>query len=134
MLVAVKEAKTNRGSLVQEAEAACSKAICKARAWKISQAVMLHKEHGRYMQGLEEQAFREENRSHHDFLSSCQVALCHSSQPLREALATLYHILLGQAHPLPPPILPQKTPPVEEQPPTAASPSPAPKQSPRPKR
>ena len=133
-LAVVKEAKTNRGCLVQEAKAACSKAISEAGAWKISQAVMLHKEHGRYMQGLEEQAFREESRSHHDFLSSCQVALCNSLQSLRGALATLYHILLGQAPPLPSLILAQKTPPTEEQPPTAAPPTPMPKQSPRLKR
>ena len=94
-LAAVKEAKTIRGHLVQEANAACSKAICKIRAWKISQAVMLHKEHGRYMQCLEEQAFREESRSHNNILSTCQVALCHSPQPFKGALATLYHIPLG---------------------------------------
>ena len=133
-LVVVKEAKINRGCLVLEAKAACSKAISKARAWKISQAVMLHKEYGIYMQGLEEQTFGEESRSHHDFLSSCQVALCHSPQPLRGALATLYHILLGQAPLSPPPVLPQKTPSAEEQPTMAAPPKPMLKQSPRPKR
>ena len=82
--MAVKEAKTIRGHLVQEAEAACSKAICEAGALKISQAVMLHKEHGKYMQGLEEQAFGEESRSCNDFLSACQVALCHSLHCLKE--------------------------------------------------
>ena len=133
-LAAVKEAKTNRDCSVQEAKAVHSKAISEARAWKISQAVMLHEEHGKYMQGLEEQALGEESRSHHNFLSSCQVALCHSPQLLRGALATSYHILLGQAPLSPPPILPQKTPPVEEQPPTVAPPTPMPKQSPRPKR
>ena len=91
---------------------------------------MLHEEHGKYMQGLEEQAFREESRSHHDFLSSCQAALCHSAQPLRGALPTLYYLLLGQVSPLPPPILPPRTHPVEEQPPTAAPPTPMPKQCP----
>ena len=45
-LVGVKEATTNRGCLVQEAETTYSKAISKATAWRISQAVMLHKEHG----------------------------------------------------------------------------------------
>ena len=48
-LAAVREAKTTRGCLVQEAEATCSKAICEAKAKKISQAAMLHKEHGKYM-------------------------------------------------------------------------------------
>ena len=106
----VMEAKTNRGCLIQEAEATCSNAISEAGAHKTSQAMMLHKEHSKYMQGLEEQAFREESRSHHDFLSSCQAALCHSPLPLRGALATSYHLLLGQAPPSPPPILPPRTP------------------------
>ena len=48
-LVAAKKAKTTRGSLVQEAEAACSKAICEVEAWKISQAMIFHKECGKYM-------------------------------------------------------------------------------------
>ena len=48
-LTAVKKAKTTRGLLVQEAEATCSKAICEAKTWKLSQAAMFHKEHGRYM-------------------------------------------------------------------------------------
>ena len=48
-LAVVKEAKTTRGCLVQEAEATCSKAICEAKAQKISQVAMLHKEHGKYM-------------------------------------------------------------------------------------
>ena len=48
-LAVVKEAKTNRGCLVQEDEATCSKAICEAEALKISEAAMLHKEHGKYM-------------------------------------------------------------------------------------
>ena len=53
-LVAVKEAKTTRGCLLQEAEATCSKAICEADAQKITQAAMIHKEHGKYMRDLEE--------------------------------------------------------------------------------
>ena len=48
-LVAVKKAKTTRGHLVQETEAACSKAICEAKAQNISQAVIFHKEHGKYI-------------------------------------------------------------------------------------
>ena len=48
-LAVVKEAKTTRGHLVQGAEATCSRAICEAKAQKISQAAMLHKEHGKYM-------------------------------------------------------------------------------------
>ena len=130
----VMEAKTNRGCSIQEAKAACSNAIREAGAHKTSQAMMLHKDHGKFMQGLEEQAFREESRSHHDFLSSCQAALYHSPLLLRGALATLYHLLLGQAPPLPPPIPPPRTPPTEEQPPTATPSTPMPKQSPRLKR
>ena len=90
--------------------------------------------HGKFMQGLEEQAFREESRSHHDFLSSCQAALYHSPLLLRGTLATLYHLLLGQVSPSPQPILPPRTPPAEEQPSTAAPSTPMPKQSPRLKR
>ena len=133
-LVEVKEARTKRGCSIREAKAACSKTISNARAWKTSQAMMIHEEHGKYMQGLEEQAFREESRSCHDFLSSCQATLCYSPQPLRGVLATSYHLLLGQAPPSPPSILPPRTLLEEEQPPTGAPPTPMPKQSPRPKR
>ena len=48
-LVVVKKAKSTRGHLVQEAEAPCYKAICKVEARKVSQAVLFHKEHGKYM-------------------------------------------------------------------------------------
>ena len=133
-LAAVKKAKTTRACLVQEAEAACSRAICEAKGQKVSQAVIFHEEHGKYMQDLEEQAIREESRSHNDFLSACQVILYNSLPQLKGALATSYNILLGQTPPLPPLIPPQKTSPMEEQPTTAASPPPVPKQSPRPKR
>ena len=133
-LAAVKKAKTTRGHLVQEVKAACSKAICKVKAWKVSQAAIFHKEHGKYMQDLEEQTVGEESRSHNDFLSTCQTILYHSPPQLKGALATSYHILLGQTSLSPPLILPQKTSPVEEQPTTAASPTPVPKQSPRLKR
>ena len=99
-LVAVKKAKTTRGHLVQEAEAACSNAICEAKAQKVSQAMIFHKEHGKYMQDLEEQAIREESRSRNDFLSACQVVLYHSLPQLKGALATSYHILLLGQTPL----------------------------------
>ena len=133
-LAAVKEAKTTRGHLVPEAEATCSKAICEAKAQKISQAAMLHKEHGKYMRDLEEQAIGEESRSRNDFLSTCQVVLYSSPPSLKGALAASYHILLGQTPPSPPLIPPQRTSPVEEQPTTAVSPTKIPKQSPRSKR
>ena len=133
-LVAVKKAKATRGHLVLEAEAACSKAICEVEAWKVSQASLFHKEHGKYMQDLEEQAIGEESRSHNDFLSTCQVILYNSLPQLKGALATSYHILLGQTPPLPPFVLPQKTSPMEEQPTMATSLTPVSKQTPRPKR
>ena len=95
---------------------------------------MFQEEHSKYLWSLEEQAFGEESRSHHNVLSSCQAALCHSLQPPRGALAASYHLLLGQAPPSPPLVLPPRTPPMEEQPSTAAPPMPTPKQSPRPKR
>ena len=83
-LAVVKEAKTLRGRLVQEAEAACSKAICEARAQKISQALMLHKEHGRYMQGLEEQAFGEES-----------IIIMTPFPPVRSPCVTVHNCLKG---------------------------------------
>ena len=76
----------------------------------------------------------EEGRSLADFLSTCQVTLYTSPPELKSAVATSYHILLGQIPPLPPLTLPQRTSPVEEQPTSAAPPTPMPKQSPRPKR
>ena len=128
------EAKTTRCHSIQAIEAACSKTISEAGAQKTSQAVMFQEEHGKYMLSLEEQAFGEESRSHHKVLSSCQAILCHSPQPLRGALAALYHLLLGQTSPSPPPILPPRTPSAEEQLSTAIPPMPMPKQSPRLKR
>ena len=128
-LVTVKKAKTTRGHLVQEAEAACSKAICEVEAQKVSQVALFHKEHGKYMRDLEEQVIGEESRSCNNFLSACQVILYNSPPQLKGALATSYHILLGQTPLSPPLVLPQKTSPMEEQPTTAASPTPVPKQS-----
>ena len=133
-LAAVKEAKTTRDCLVKEAEATCSKAICEAKAQKISQAAMLHKEHGKYMQDLEEQAIIGESGSHNDFLSACQVILCSSPPLLKGTLVASYHILLGQTPLSPPHISPQRASPVEEQPTAASSPTLVAKQSLRPKR
>ena len=127
----VMEAKTTRCHSFQAAGVACSKAISEAEARKTSQAMMFQEEHSKYLQSLEEQAFGEESRSHHNILSTCQATLCHSLQLLRGALAASYHLLLGQAPPSPPLILPPRTPPTEEQPSTAAPPTPTPKQSPR---
>ena len=86
------------------------------------------------MQDLEEQDAGEDSGSHNAFLSVCQVILYHSPPQLKGALATSYHLLLGQTPQSPPLVLPQKTSPMEEQPTTAASPSPVTKQSPRCKR
>ena len=88
-LVVVKEAKTTRSHLLQETEATCSKAICEAEAWKISQAAMLHKEHGKYMWDLEEQSVGGESRSCNDFLTACQVILYSSPPLLKSALTGL---------------------------------------------
>ena len=123
-----------RGNLLQKSEIAYSKVIGKAAALRLSLSTALHREHMRLMQELEEQALREESKSHHDFLSVCQAALHHSPQPLRENLVTSYHVLLGQSPPSPPSVLPAKAPFVEKQPPMATPPAPMAKQSPRPKR
>ena len=95
---------------------------------------MLHKEHGKYMQDLEEQAVVEESGSHNDFLSACQVILYSSPPLLKGTLVVSYHILLGQTPPLPPLILPERASPMEEQPTAASSLTLVPKQSLRPKR
>ena len=105
-LAAVKEAKTIRSSSIQKAKVACSKAICDAAALRMSQCIIFHREHSKYMQNLEEQAFGEESRICHNFLSTCQVTLSHNPQLIIGALATSYHLLLGQAPPSPPSILP----------------------------
>ena len=105
------EAKTTRCHSILAAEVTCSKAISEAEAWKISQAIVFQEEYSKHLWSLEEQAFGEESRSRHDVLSSCQATMCHSPQPLRGALAALYHLLLGQAPPSPPLILPPRTPP-----------------------
>ena len=124
--MAVMEAKATRCHSIQAAEVACSKAISEAKAQKASQAEMFLEEHGNHMQSLEEQAFGEESRSHHEVLSSWQAALCHSPPPLRGALAASYHLLLGQAYLSSPPFLPPRTCSVEEQPCTAIPPMPMP--------
>ena len=113
-LVGSKEAKRTRSHLLQEAEATCSKVICEAEAWKMSQVTMLHKEHGKYMWDLEEQVIEEEGKSPNDFHTASQVILYSSPPPLRSALTTLYHLLLGQTPPSPPLASPQKTYPAEE--------------------
>ena len=130
---AVMEAKMAKHHSIQATEVTCSKAISDTKAQTTSQAAMFQEEHYNYLWSLEEQALREESRSHHDVLSSCQATLYHSSHLIRGALAVSYHLLLGQTPPLPSLVQPPRTPPVEEQTSSAAPPMPMPKQSPRPK-
>ena len=80
---AVVEAKTTKYHLIQAAEVTCSKAISDTKAQTTSQATMFQEEHCNYLWDLEEQALREESRSHQDLLSSCEAALCHSPQLIR---------------------------------------------------
>ena len=133
-LVAVREAKTTRDHSIHQAEAACSKAICKAAALKVSQSITLHKEHDRFIWDLEEHTIKDKSQSCHDLLSACQTTLNHNPQPFRGAMATSYHLLLGHAPPSSPTIMPQKAHPAEKQPSTASLLAPTSKQSPRPKR
>ena len=79
----------------RELKIAYSKSLGEAMAMRSSQSATLHREHVRLMQELEEQAIREESKSHHNFLSACQAILHHTPQPLKENLTTSYHILLG---------------------------------------
>ena len=53
--MAVKKVKTTRGCIIQEAEATCSKAISEVKAQRASQAESFQREHGNFMQDLEEQ-------------------------------------------------------------------------------
>ena len=94
----------------------------------------LHREHVRLMQELEEQAIREESKSHHNFLSTCQAILHHAPQTLKENLTSSYHVLLGQSPSSSPSTPPARISPVEEQTSAATSPRPVPKQSSWPKR
>ena len=92
----IKEAKTTQACTIWEVEAACSMAIRDAETWRASKAELLHRQHGKVMQDLEEQVIQEEGRSQTDFLSTCQAALCASLAELKGVLAASYQILLGQ--------------------------------------
>ena len=131
---AIQEAKMIRGNLLQESEIAYSKALGENTAMRSFQSVTLHREHVRPMQELEEQAIREESKSHNHFLSACQAILHHAPQPLKENLTTSYHILLGQSPASPPSATPTRTPQSEEQPSAAACLCSVTKWSPQPKR
>ena len=130
----IKEAKTTQACTIWEAKAVCSMAIRDAETWRASQAKLLHRQHGKVMQDLEEQVIREEGRSQIDFFSTCQAALHASSAEFKGMLVASYQILLGQAPMSHPFTLSQRTSPTEQQSAPAASPLPVPKQSPRPKR
>ena len=93
--MAIQEARTIRCNQLQESETAYSEALGENAAARSTQSARLHREHVKHMHELEEQALREANKSHHDFLSACQAILCHAPQPLKENLSTSYHILLG---------------------------------------
>ena len=80
---AIQEAKTIRGNWLKESEIAFSRALGKAMALRSSQSVALHREHVRLMHELEGQAIREESKSHHNFLSTCQAILHHAPQPFK---------------------------------------------------
>ena len=92
---AIQEAKTIPGNQFQETEVAYSKALGKNAIVRSSRSTTLHREHVKLMQELEEQAIKEESKSHHDFLSTCQAVLHHALQSLKENLTTSYHVLLG---------------------------------------
>ena len=92
---AVQEAKMVQGNPFQEMEVAYSKALGENAIVRSSRSTTLHWEHIKLMQELEEQAIREESKSQHDFLSTCQAILHHTLQSLKENLTTSYHVLLG---------------------------------------
>ena len=132
--VAIQEAKMIRSNQLQELEITYSKALGENATMRSTQSTRLHREHVKLMHELEEQAMREESKSHHDFLSTCQAILLHAPQPLKENLSTSYHILLGQLPLSLQSVSFARTLQAEEQPSATASPRPEPKQSPWPKR
>ena len=93
--MAIQEARTIRSNQLQELETAYSEALGENAAARSTWSTRLHREHVKHMHKLEEQAIREESKSCHDFLSTCQAILLHALQPLKENLSTSYHVLLG---------------------------------------
>ena len=91
---AVQEAKMIWGKQLQESEVAYSKALGENAAMRYSRSTTLHREHVRLMQELEEQAIREESKSHHNFLSTCQAVQHHALPSFKENLTSSYHLLL----------------------------------------
>ena len=69
--MAIQEARMIRCNQLQESETAYLEALGENTAVRYTQSAGLHREHVKHMHELEEQALREENKSHHDFLSAC---------------------------------------------------------------
>ena len=130
----VQEAKTTQAWTIQEAKAACSMATRDTKTQRASQAELLQRKHGKFMQDLEEQVIWEESRCQSDFLTACQAALHASPAELKGMLVASYFVLLGQAPTSHSSALSQRTSPAEEQSTSAAPPTLVPKQFPRPKR
>ena len=93
--MAIQEARMIRCNQLQESETAYLEALGENSAARSTWSAKLCREHVQHMHKLEEQALREENKSHQDFLSTCQAILCHALQPLKENLSTSYLVLLG---------------------------------------
>ena len=132
--MAMEEARTIRCSKLQELEAAYLEALSENAATRSTHCATHCREHVKHMHELEERVLSAENKSHQDFLFTCQAVLHHALQPLKENLYTSYHVLLGWLPSSLRSIPFAKTPQAEEQPSAAASPRPEPKQSPWPKR
>ena len=130
----IKEAKSTHACTIWENKIACSMAIREAKTWEDSQAEMLHRQHAKTIQDLEEQVIQEEGRSQTNFLSACQAALHASPAELKGMLVPSYHTLMGQAPSSHLFTLSQEASPVEQASASAAPPTPVPEQSPRPKR
>ena len=132
--MASQEARMTRCNWLQESETKYSEAISENTAVRSTQSAILHREHVEHMHQLEEQALNEENKSCHDFLSTCQAVLCHAPKPLKDNLSTSYHNMLGQLPSSLRSIPLAKTLQADEQPSTATSPRPDLKWSQWPKR
>ena len=94
----IQEAKMIRGNLLQKSEIVYSKAISEAAALRLSQLVALHREQIRLMQELEEQAVREESKSHHDFLSAIKQPCIIPHNPSRRIWLPLITPYWGNHH------------------------------------
>ena len=132
--VAIQETRMIRCNELQESEAAYSEALGENAAAKSTQCAILCREHVKHMHELKQQALDAENKTHQDFLFTCQAIVRHVLQALKENLFASYHVLLGQLPSSLRSIPFAKTPQAEEQPSATASLRLEPKQSPWPKR